>query len=165
MHLVGFRFKNKKIFPCACLSVASGCACWLHIFLFTVGITIMFAKDQNKNRWLSSDMWLDQFRNSPVWDCKWSLTFLWHKADYVIGVILDCDNRINFQFRRNSLWQVIQFSLKGWPGSMVADRLTWRFVLLSFDFWCKPDSRTRASDQKDIKRDIKLLVSLCRCKS
>ena len=147
------------------LSVAGGCAGWLRIFLFTVGITIMFEKDQNKNSWVSSDIWLDHFCNSPVWDCKWRLTLLWHKADCVIGVILDCDSRINFQFCRNSLWQVIQFSLKGWPGSIAADHLTWRFVLLSIHLWCKPDSRMRASGQKGIKGHIKLLIILCQCKS
>ena len=49
MHLVGFHYKNKKIFPCVCLSVAGGCGGWLRIFLFSVGITIMFEKDQSKN--------------------------------------------------------------------------------------------------------------------
>jgi hypothetical protein len=150
---------------CVCLSVASGCAGWLHRFLFTVGITIMFEKDQNKNSWVSSDVWLDHFCNSPVWDWKWRLTLLWLKANYVIGVILDCDNWINFQFCRNSVWHIIQFLLKGWPGSIAADRLTRRFVLLSVHFWCKPDSRMRASDQKDIKGDIKLLIILCQYNS
>jgi len=48
VHLIGFQYKNKKIFSCVCLSVASGC-CGLVAYIYTVGITVMFEKDQNKN--------------------------------------------------------------------------------------------------------------------
>jgi len=39
--------------------VANGCAGWLHIFLFTVGIMIMFEKDRTKTKTVETVLMYD----------------------------------------------------------------------------------------------------------